>query len=70
MNQIYKTWDQLPLMMNAEQVAMVLEISRAGAYQILHREDFPCIRLGKRMMVRREAFLRWLEAQQKGATTE
>ena len=61
--QCYTLWEQLPLMLNAEQVAMVLGISRAGAYQLLHREDFPCVRINKRMMVARDKLMAWLEKQ-------
>lgn len=63
--------DQLPLTLNAEQVGRYLNISRAGAYALFHSEGFPCIRIGKRMLVQRDAFLHWLEEQQnKKATTE
>ena len=63
--------DQLPMTLNAEQVGHYLNISRAGAYALFHREGFPCIRIGKRMLVQRDAFLHWLEEQQnKKATTE
>ena len=63
MNQIYKTWDQLPLTLNAEQVAQYLQISRAGAYALFHTQGFPCLKIGKRMLVPRDAFLEWLAAQ-------
>lgn len=69
-NQFYTTKEQLPMMMNAEQTAMFLGVSRAGTYQLFHREDFPSIRIGKRMMVQREALLSWLEAQQNRVTNE
>lgn len=68
-NRFFSTREQMPMMLNAEQVAMVLGVSRAGAYQLFHREDFPSIRIGKRMMVQREAFFSWLEAQQNGSPT-
>ena len=44
-------YDNLPLVLDANQLANVLGISRAGAYQLLHRQDFPTLRIGKRMMV-------------------
>ena len=53
----YVTYDQLPLMLNAEDVQHVMNISRAGAYQLMHREDFPTILVGKRMVVPRDKFL-------------
>lgn len=68
---VFTSNDQLPLTLNVEQVGRYLNISRAGAYALFHSEGFPCIRIGKRMLVQREAFLRWLDEQQKKkATTE
>ena len=58
----YVTYDQLPLMLNAEDVQAVMNISRAGAYQLMHREGFPTIYIGKRMVVPRDKFLAWLES--------
>lgn len=59
----YTTLDQLPLMLNAEHVQAVLNISRAGAYQVMHREDFPLANIGKRMLVPKDKFLQWLDDQ-------
>ena len=70
----FTSYDQLPLTLRAEDVAQILGISRAGAYALFHAEDFPCIRIGKRVLVERDAFLHWLEMQSGGkkkeATTE
>ena len=57
----YITYDQLPLMLNAEDVQHVMNISQAGAYQLMHRADFPTILIGKRMVVPRDKFLEWIE---------
>ena len=58
----YVNYEQLPLMLNAEDIKDVMNISRAGAYQLMHREGFPTITIGKRMVVPRDKFLEWLEA--------
>ena len=55
------TYEQLPLTLKADQVAAVLGISRANAYTLLRREDFPTLRIGKRMLVPRDRFIRWIE---------
>lgn len=57
----YVNYEQLPLMLNAEDIKEVMNISRAGAYQLMHREDFPKIIIGKRIVVPRDKFLEWLE---------
>lgn len=56
----FTSFDQLPLVLNADQLAAALQISRAGAYNLMHAEGFPTIRIGKRMVVSKEAFLKWL----------
>ena len=38
--------------------------SRAIAYQLFHREDFPTVRIGKRLFVRRDRLMQWLEDQE------
>ena len=63
----YNSREQLPLILNAEQVALILGISRAGAYQLFHRADFPCVKLGKRMIVKRNKLFAWIDAQTQGA---
>lgn len=62
----YITYDQLPLMLNAEDIQAVMNISRAGAYQLMHRDNFPVITIGKRMVVPRDKFLEWVQQSTKG----
>jgi excisionase family DNA binding protein len=70
MKQIYTNMDQLPIMLNADQVAQVLGISRAGAYQLMHSKDFPTLRIGKRMVVPKEMLSKWLEEKLKSKEAE
>lgn len=63
MKNVYTHYDQLPLVLNADQLAAFLNISRANAYVLLHRYDFPTIRIGKRMMVQKDKMLAWLDKQ-------
>lgn len=63
MKTTYYSVEQLPLVMNVEEVGSFLSISRAGAYALFHRSDFPCIKINKRMLVEREKFLAWLSEQ-------
>ena len=57
----YKSYDDLPLFLNAELVAQVLGISQAGAYDLLHSEGFPVLKIGTRMVVPKEKFRKWVE---------
>ena len=62
MDQAYYThFDQLPLALKASDVAKVLNISRANAYSLFHREDFPTLHIGKRMVTPKDRFLQWVE---------
>lgn len=57
----YNSIEQLPLYLNAEQVAGLLGISRAKAYTLMHHEGLHTTRIGKRLMVSRENLLKFLE---------
>ena len=54
------SYEQLPLMLRAEDVAKVLGISRAGAYELMHSKGFPTLRIGKRMMVNTQKLFEWV----------
>ena len=57
----YKTYDDLPLFLNAEQVAAVLGIAPSSAYELMHHPDFPTLRIGRRIVVPKEKFIQWVE---------
>lgn len=59
----YYSVEQLPCNLNADQLAAYLGISRAGAYTLMHSEGFPTVRIGKRMVVLKDKFLKWLDEQ-------
>ena len=54
-------FEHVPDILNAQQLAEVLGISRAGAYQILNSKDFPTLRIGKRMLVPKDKLLAWID---------
>ena len=54
---------QLPMALNAKQVAAVLGISRAGAYNLMRSEGFPTLRVGNRMIVPKDKLIAWINAQ-------
>ncbi len=63
---VYKSYDELPLMLSVPEVAAVLGISRAGAYELARREDFPALKIGSRIVVPKEKFIGWVEDQTSG----
>ena len=56
-----KNFDELPLFLNAATVAKVLGIAPSSAYELMHEKDFPAMRIGNRIVVPKEAFIRWVE---------
>ena len=64
---VYTNYDELPLFLNAEMVAKVLGISISSAYELMHEANFPALRVGSRIVVPKEKFCQWVEAQTGGA---
>ena len=62
----YKTYDQLPLFLNAEMVAKVLGISISSTYELMHEASFPTLRVGSRIVVPKEKFIEWVRRGTKG----
>ena len=58
----YTTYDDLPLMLSVPDIASVLGISRAGAYELVRSDGFPLLRIGSRIVVPKERFINWINA--------
>lgn len=39
----------------------LLGISRSAAYALFHREDFPTLKIGRRLLVTHDALMQWLK---------
>ena len=62
----YKTYEELPLFLNAETVANVLGIAMSSAYELMKEKGFPSLRVGNRLIVPKEKFMAWVEQQTGG----
>ncbi len=62
----YKSYDDLPLFLNAKLVAKVLGVSPSSGYELMHEAGFPTLRIGSRMVVPKEKFIAWMEEHTKG----
>ena len=58
---IYKSYEELPLFLNAETVAKVLGVAPSTAYELMHEADFPTLKIGNRMVVPKEQFIAWVQ---------
>ena len=59
----YKSYEDLPLMLNVQMIADVLGISRSKAYELVSSDGFPSLKLGNRIIVPREQFMEWVREQ-------
>ncbi len=62
----YKSYNDLPLFLNAELVSKVLGVSPSSGYELMHEVGFPTLRIGNRMVVPKEKFIQWVEEHTAG----
>ena len=65
---VCRSYDELPLFLNANLVSQVLGVSISTAYELMNEPGFPVLRVGSRMVVPKEKFVEWVDAQSGGAT--
>lgn len=65
---VYKTYEELPLFLNAEIVAKVLGIAPSSSCELMHEADFSVLKVGSRMVVPKEKFIQWVEEHTQGGT--
>lgn len=64
----YKSYDDLPLFLNAVMVAKVLGVSPSSGYELMHEPGFPVLKVGSRMVVPKEKFMEWVEQHTGGGS--
>ena len=62
----FRPIDEYPPVLQAGHVREILGISKAKAYEVLNSRKCPTIRMGKRMVVLRDSFVRFLNANEGG----
>ena len=53
-------FETMPDVMDAKHIAEALQISKAGAYNLLNEPDFPTLRIGGRKLVMKNDLVGWL----------
>ena len=56
-------FEATPDVMDAKQLAKALQISKAGAYNLLNDPDFPTLRIGGRKLVMKNELVEWLKSR-------
>ena len=61
---IYKCREDMPLFLTVMDVANLLGISRASAYELVRQENFPKLKIVQgRTIIPRDRLLEWLDEQ-------
>ena len=63
---IYKKREDMPMFLSVIDVANLLGISRASAYELVREENFPKLKIVQgRIIIPRDRLLEWLDKQVK-----
>lgn len=62
----YKSYEEMPLMLSVPEVASVLGISRAGAYELVKEKGFPTLSIGSRILIPRDKLIKWIDEKSSG----
>ena len=62
---IYTSYDELPLLLNVKQLADLLGVSGSSVYELIQEDDFPSLRIGKRIVIPKEELREWITARTK-----
>ena len=62
---IYTSYDELPLLLNVKQLADLLGVSDSSVYELIQEDDFPSLRIGKRIVIPKEELRVWISARTK-----
>ena len=54
------SFNEVPLLLGANDIMKLTGLSRTMVYYLMHADGFPVITIGKRRLVRKEAFFDWL----------
>lgn len=58
---VYTNYDELPVMLSVPDVANIMGLSLADSYELTRSKDFPAFKVGSRIVVPKDKFLRWLD---------
>ena len=65
-NTVYTSYEELPLLLNVKQLADLLGVSESSAYELVQEDDFPSVRIGKRIVIPKEELHQWISTNTKG----
>lgn len=60
MNEKYTNFDDMPVMLNAADIAVIFKLSRSSSYKFLRTADFPTVKIGKTIRVSKDELQKWI----------
>ena len=63
---VFTSYDELPLLLNVKQLAELLGVYDSSVYELIQKDDFPSLRIGKRIVIPKEELRKWISAHTKG----
>lgn len=63
---VFTSYNELPLLLNVKQLAELLGVSDSSVYELIQEDDFPSLRIGKRIVIPKEELRKWISAHTKG----
>lgn len=62
---VFSSYDELPLLLNVKQLAELLGVSDSSVYELIQEDDFPSLRIGKRIVIPKEELREWITTRTK-----
>jgi len=62
--------EEQKIAVSVSEAAELLGLSRPSVYRLIHREDFPVMRIGGRTLIHRRKLEEWAAAQTEGNNRE
>ena len=56
-------FSKYPITLTVNEIAEILRVGRVQAYQLVNQESFPKIRDGKKIIVPKAAFIKWMDSE-------
>lgn len=62
-----KSFDELPMFLNAEDISEALGIAISTTYELMKQKGFPSLKIGRRYVVERVNFIEWVQKNSGGS---
>lgn len=57
----FTDWRDVPCVLDVADLSSLMRLSRSATYELMHSKGFPTVRLGRRLLVPKEALKDFLE---------